>query len=288
MRHALVAIVVAALGAVPVSANCNPAKLAGTFNEANYVYIDMGPGVTNAGVVGAFYTCGVPAQNNGTYPASEWLFVDIGGKLSMQANLGDARVNGCPAGKLVTRLQSQPAGGATTPPRFLTMVATEGAAGTSSAFDYSYLRQPGSMLVSVPIPRPRVTSSSRGPGGTVLLNVALDPVASGNTSGDACGAVTGYEIVRSVGSDPGRDPSGWTVVQDVPNDGSGTTTSFPASCNDPNGDEFFATRLLFGDGQKGDMVSRSFRVNCHPALAEPDFTLVPKRPAGPAKKPGTP
>jgi len=49
------------------------------------------------------------------------------------------------------------------------------------------------------------------------------------------------------------------------------------------GDEFFATRLLFGDGQKSDLVSRSLRVNCNPALAEPEFRVVPKRPTG-AKK----
>src|SRR5262249_7520469 len=140
-----IGILLGGLLAAPASANCNPAKLAGTFNEANYVYIDMGPGVFPSQVVGSFYACGNPAANNGTYPASEWLFVDLGGKLSMQANLGDARVNGCPSGKLVTRLQTSdligfPGG------RFLTMVATEGAAGTSSAFDYSFGRPVASLI----------------------------------------------------------------------------------------------------------------------------------------------
>jgi len=283
MRTALLGIGLAALVAAPASANCIPAKLAGTFNEANYVYIDMGPGVTNQQVVGAFYDCGNPNANNGTYAASEWLFVDLNGKLSMQANLGDARVNGCPASKLVTRLQHAPAS-SSLPVRFLTMVATEGAAGTTSAFDYSYLRAPGSMLVAVPLPRPRVTSSGRIPGGGIVLNGVLDPVAAGNTSGEACGAITGYEVVKFVGtSDPGRDPAPWTVAQTVPSDGSGATFSVQSSCSNPGGDEFFATRLLFGDGQKSDLVSRSLRVNCNPALAEPEFRVVPKRPTG-AKK----
>ena len=283
MRYALFGAALAAFLAAPASANCNPAKLAGTFNEANYVYLDMGQDVTNAHVAGAFYACGDPTANNGTYPASEWLFVDLNGLLSMQANLGDARVNGCPTGKLVTRLQSLPPG-TNTVPRFLTMVATEGAAGTSSAFDYSYLRAPAYVLASVPLPRPRVLSSSRGQDGTIQVVVGIDPVNAGNTSGDACGAVTGYEIVRAIGIDPGRDPRDWTVVQSVPSDGSGATAQFSVNCNDPSADEFYATRLLFADGQKGEMVSRSFRANCHPTLAEPAYKVIPKRSSG-TKKP---
>jgi len=84
-------------------------------------------------------------------------------------------------------------------------------------------------------------------------------------------------------SDPGRDPAPWTVAQTVPSDGSGATFSVQSSCSNPGGDEFFATRLLFGDGQKSDLVSRSLRVNCNPALAEPRFNVVPKKPTGPKK-----
>jgi hypothetical protein len=145
------------------------------------------------------------------------------------------------------------------------MVATEGAAGTSSAFDYSYLRARPTSWQSVPLPRPRVLSSSRGQDGTIQVVVGIDPVNAGNTSGDACGAVTGYEIVRAIGIDPGRDPRDWTVVQSVPSDGSGATAQFSVNCNDPSADEFYATRLLFADGQKGKWsAARSARTAIPP------------------------
>ena len=74
----------AALAVTSAAANCNPAKLASTFNEQGYVYIDMGSGVTNLQTLGRFIAAGAPSSNNGTYGSSEWLFVDINGKLSMR------------------------------------------------------------------------------------------------------------------------------------------------------------------------------------------------------------
>jgi hypothetical protein len=270
------AVVIAVV--TPASANCNPAKLASTFNEQGYVYIDMGAGISNTQVSGGFWAAGAPANNNGTYPASEWLFVDLNGKLSMQANLGDARVNGCPAGKLVVRLST-----ATAAPRFLTMTAVEGAAGSSSAFDFQFGRTTGSLIPAAPLPKPQVTSSGRA-GTVVNLNVNLPSTAAGNVGGDPAGAVQGYDIVRASGADPGRGAAGWTLVQNVPAVGGVPgASSFTADCSNPSVDQFFATRLVFPDGQKSDTVSDSFRVNCNPALAEPRFNVVPKKPVGPKK-----
>jgi hypothetical protein len=273
------AVVIAVV--TPASANCIPAKLASTFNEQGYVYIDMGPGVTNNQVAGGWWAAGSPTNNNGTYGANEWLFVDLGGKLSMQANLGDARVNGCPAGKLVVRLSTTTAN-----PRFLTLTAVEGAAGSTSAFDFQFGRPTASIIPSAPLPRPHVVTSGRA-GGVVNLNLSLDSTAAGN-QGDSAGAVTGYDIVRAAGSDPGRGAAGWTFVQTVGAAGGGAVPSVPltADCSNPSQDQFFATRLNFADGQKSDTVSDAFRVNCNPALAEPRFNVVPKKPTGP-KKNGT-
>ena len=269
------AVVIAVV--TPVSANCIPAKLASTFNEQGYAYIDMGPGVSNTQVVGGFWAASAPTNNNGTYGANEWLFVDLGGKLSMQANLGDARVNGCPAGKLVVRLSTT-----TASPRFLTMTALEGNCSSSSVFDFRCGRPTNSLIPSAPIPRPQVTSSGRA-GGVVNLQVNLPSTAAGN-QGDSAGAVSGYDIVRAAGSDPGRNAAGWTFVQNVPAAGGVPgTASFAADCSNPSQDQFFATRIVFGDGQKADSVSDSFRVNCNPALAEPRFNVVPKKPVGPKK-----
>ena len=279
-----------ALAVTSAAANCIPAKLASTFNEQGYVYIDMGSGVTNTQTVGRFIGAGAPSNNNGTYGSSEWLFVDIGGKLSMQANLGDARVNGCPAGTLVTRIYTP----TTNPPRFLTLVATEGSCGSSSVFDFRCCDcQPpfptGGILSAVPVPRPRPLASSRIPGGSVNIHWSFDAVGAGNPTGHPAGALAAYELVRAIGSDPGRDPAGWTVVTSVSSDGTAPVTlDATANCGLPNQDEYYATRLAFKDNEKSLIVSQPTRVNCNPALAEPHFNVVPKRPTGPAKKPANP
>ena len=269
------AVVIAVV--TPVSANCIPAKLASTFNEQGYAYIDLGAGVTNNQVVGGYWQAGNPNNNNGTYGPNEWLFVDLGGKLSMQSNLGDARVNGCPTGTLVVRLSTTTAN-----PRFLTMTAVEGNCQSSSVFDFRCGRATNSLIPGAPIPRPQVTNSGRA-GTTVNLQVNLPSTAAGNQGG-AEGAVASYDIVRASGADPGRGAAGWTTVTNVPAAGGAPATgSFAADCSNPAVDQFFATRIVFADGQKADSVSDSFRVNCNPALAEPRFNVVPKRPTGPKK-----
>jgi hypothetical protein len=128
-----------------------------------------------------------------------------------------------------------------------------------------------------------VLSSGRV-GQEIQLTLALDPTASGAHGEEA--AVTGYEVVHKFSSGtPSHDPAGWTVLADVPNDGSGATVTVPVTCGTPDADEYLATRLKFGDGQRTDVVGDSTRINCHPALAEPRFNVVPKRPAGaPPKK----
>jgi hypothetical protein len=195
----------------------------------------------------------------------------------MQANLGDPRVNGCPSGTLVVRLSTTTAN-----PRFLTMTAVEGNCSSSSAFDFRCGRTDASLIPGAPIPRPQVTSSARA-GSAVNLNVNLPSTAAGN-QGSAAGAVASYDIVRASGADPGRGAAGWQLVQNVPAAGGvPATSSFSADCSNPSVDQFFATRIVFGDGQKADSVSDSFRVNCNPALAEPRFNVVPKKPTGPKK-----
>jgi hypothetical protein len=276
---AIVGVAAVVLAVVtPASANCIPAKLAATFNEQGYAYIDLGSGVSNTQVVGGFWQAGNANNNNGTYGPNEWLFVDLGGKLSMNANLGDARVNGCPTSKLVVRLSTT-----TASPRFLTMTAVEGDCASTSAFDFRCGRATASLIPSAPLPRPHITTSSRA-GTLVNLNLSLDSTAAGN-QGDSAGAVQGYDIVRASGADPGRSAAGWTLVQNVPAAGGTAVPSVPltADCSNPSVDQYFATRLVFPDGVKSESVSDSFRVNCNPALAEPRFNVVPKKPVGPKK-----
>lgn len=279
-----VAAVIVAVTTPPASAGCPNPKIAATFSNLNYVYIDLGAGVTPAQVKGRFYVAGNPSVGSTPiYGPETWLFVDLNGKLSMSANLSAPaeQVAGCPAGKLVTQLQTT-----TTPPRFLTMTSNEGESGSSVVFDYSFNRSTGSLIPGAVLPRPRVATSARA-GGVVNLTLGIDATTAGN-AGDAAGAVTGYDIVRASGADPGRDAAAWTLVQNVPTTNGGAVPSIPltADCSNPSIDQFFATRLVFGDGQKADAVSDATRVNCNPALAEPRFNVVPKKPTGP-KKQGT-
>lgn len=287
MRNAsrFLAVVVVAVAliaaATPASAGCSPPKFASTFtgNIANYVYLDLGTGTTAAQVVGSFYD--LAGNNNGGYPASQWLFVDVSGKLSMQANLGDARVVGCPSGKLILRAQASTPTGV----KFLTMTTNEGerSNATGADFDFSFGKAPGTIIASSTIPRPRVNSSGRV-GGVVNLDLAIDATNGGNSAGDSSSAVTAYEIVRASGADPGRNADGWTVVQTVPTTGGGAVPSVlqAADCSNTAVDQFFATRLVFGTS-KSELVSDSTRVNCNPTLAEPRFNVVPKKPTGPKR-----
>jgi hypothetical protein len=274
-----VAAVIVAMS-TPASAVCSPPKSMSSFtsNLANYVYIDFGSEVTSdAQVTGFFYDQGT--ANSGTLPAADYMFVDISGKLSISGNLGDARVVGCPAGKLVLRLQAQTPGGI----RFLTLTAQEGISNPTGAnFDFSFGHPSNSSFTGALIPRPRVTQASRV-GTVVTVNANFDATSSANPSNDSAAAVTGYELLRATGADPGRDPAGWAVVQTVaaPN-GAAATASFTADCSNPSQDQFFASRALFGT-QKSDLVSESTRVNCNPSLAEPRFNVVPKKPTGPKK-----
>jgi hypothetical protein len=274
-----VAAVIVAMS-TPASAVCSPPKSMSSFtsNLANYVYIDFGSEVTSdAQVTGFFYDQGT--ANSGTLPAADYMFVDVSGKLSISGNLGDARVVGCPEGKIILRLQAQTTSGV----RFLTLTAQEGISNPTGAnFDFSFGHPANTSFTGALIPRPKVTSSVRA-GGVVNVNVNLDATGSANPNNDPAGAVTGYEILRAAGADPGRNPAGWAVVQTVaaPN-GAAATASFAADCSNPSQDQFFATRALFGT-QKSDLVSNSTRVNCNPSLAEPRFNVVPKKPTGPRK-----
>jgi len=277
-----VAAVVIAVS-TPAMAVCSPPKAATTFTSdiLNYVYIDLGPGVQPSAVVGQYYD--LAGANSGTYGPSTWLFQDVSGKLSMSANLGAEGTIGCPAGKLIVRVQTSTGAGT----RFVTMVANEGVRNPNGAeFDFTFGKAPGTSFTGSIVPRPRVTSSARA-GSNVNLQVALDSASDGNAGGDSSSAVTGYDIVRASGTDPGRDPAGWTIVQTVtaPNGSAVPAVPLVADCSNPAVDQFFATRAIFGTS-KGDMVSASTRVNCNPNLAEPRFNVVPKKPVGPKKNAG--
>ena len=264
---AAVAVVIAL--APGASANCIPNKTAATFSTGGYVYIIPGGSNAPANLSYRFWQQGNPANNSGTY--NDFLFADPPGSttsLSMNAALGDSRVNGCPLGTLITLIQSR------NPPGFIIMSAIEGQSGTEAQFDYAFGRVTGSSINALAIPRPTVGGSSRS-GLTVSLTGVGIPAAPSPL-------VTGFEILRVSGADPGRDASAWNPgapVQVVASSGGNAApaANIVADCSNPAVDQFYATRLTFVDNQKSDLVSASTRVNCNPSLADPKFKIVPKK-----------
>jgi len=281
---AVVGVAVALVAAAtPASAVCPAPKKASSFTAdvTNYVYFDLGPGTTASQLKGSIYSD--VNNHTGTYGPNEWAFVDLGGKFSIEVNLQDARVIGCPSTKAILRLQAATPTGV----RFLTATALEGQRNPGGGdFDFSFGRAPATVIPSGVLPRPRVNTSARA-GAVVNLNFAIDPMTAANSAGDSSSAVTGYDIVRASGADPGRDAAGWTFVQTVTTSNGGGIPSVPlaADCSNVSVDQFFAVRAVMG-ASKSEVVSDSTRVNCNPALAEPRFNVVPKKPTGP-KKSGT-
>lgn len=284
---AVVGVAVALVAAAsPASAACAaPTSVASfTGDLANYVYFDLGPGTTAAQLKGTLYDADTPlTDNTGTYGANEWMFVDVSGKFSVTAELANNRVIGCPSGKLVLRAQASTPGGV----RFVTAVANQGQSNpTGAQFDFSFGKAPGTVIPSAIMPRPRVLSSAGPRPGPVTMQVSLDAANGGNTSGDSSSAIVSYDIVKATGgTDPGRDAANWTLVQNVPAPGGSGVPSVPltADCTNASVDQWFATRAVFPGGSKSELVSDPTRVNCNPALAEPRFNVVPKKPVGPKK-----
>ena len=142
-------------------------------------------------------------------------------------------------------------------------------------FDYSQL---GHQYL-IPIPRPRVTSSSRA-GTKMILQVAMDATSGGAVGVGAANAITGYTLLtRQAAIDPGRKASYYTT----------TPAALPVEvdCTDTAQDHWLVTQIIFENGAVGsDAVSVATRVGCTPNLADPTFRLVHKKPAqkAPAKR----
>lgn len=138
----------------------------------------------------------------------------------------------------------------------------------------------------VEVPRPRVTSSSRG-GSTVTVNLSFDAPAGARGESDAFPANTilsGYQLVRFEGqADPGRAPAAWTNLGAViPVGATGATAAgIGLVCSGTTDDVFIATRNVYDNGQfPGDYVSASTRIECDPAIADPRFNMIDRTKSG--------
>jgi hypothetical protein len=292
MKGLLIASVAAlalVAAATPADASCNPGKFAKTYNfgTAVYVYIDQGDGSADpAALVGQFWQGGLATSaNSGTYSDDLWLFQDVGGLISMNAELGTDGVNGCPAGNLVAVVETTSPAGA----KFVAMTANESASGSGNENDFDYAVE-GVTYSMINIPRVLVENSSRG-AGTVTLNVRVPSTSAGAYGPQASTIISGYQIVNFGGTaDPGRNASAWTALQTIPAAGGAEApASVTVDCSNTAVDRFVAVRLQFDNGTvSSKLVGPSVRVECDPTLADPDkeFKLIdgPKQKPRPARE----
>jgi len=136
------------------------------------------------------------------------------------------------------------------------------------------------------MPRPRVTSSSRGPATVVTIGAQFDAPngARGETGYAAPVILSGYQIVKfEGGADPGRAQGLWTPVgSPLAVQANGASVGGVAiTCASTATDAYVATRLIFDNGQySSDYVSASTRVECDPAVADPRFKMIDRSKSG--------
>jgi hypothetical protein len=261
-----------ALAAAPTAnASCVPNKDFSHWNltTGTYTYITAPPGANPGTFIGRFWENNNRiAANEGTYDDSNWL-KPYSGRWYTDAQMGSPGVVGCPAGNIVVFIQNN--SGATG--EFLVQVAPEQA----GFFD---LAAQGDQVM-VAIPKPRL--SNRAVAGNLRnFNANIDNAQAG-APGAAVGELS-YRLVTKSGtatSDGGRGSAGWLVGPTI-TPGSPAPVSF--DCTSTVTEHFVATQLVV-DGLPSDIVSESTRVTCNPALADPDFKLIDRKPADVPRKP---
>lgn len=268
-----VGVIAVAFAASNASASCLPGKTAATYGETGSIYIEARAGADLANVTGSWWQLGNYAAANDTPSTiSSWFyFFEAGNPNSGTITnlLGDYANTGCPTGTLISVIEiPTTTGGA----RFAALTQVEENTPPND-FDYGAY---GANAVMVDIPRPRATSSSRV-GSSVNLTLVVDSAAAGAYGPSASSAIAGYEIVRASGqADPGRAATAWTSPVSAV---AGAPTSIVADCSVATTDQFYATRVVFADGQRSKLVGASTRVNCNPALADPEkgFKVIDRK-----------
>ncbi len=254
----------------PARANCLPNKTLTSWGVNGYFYVNMPAGATNANVIGRFWQAGGRAlANEGTFDDTNWLrLYGPTQKWYILGELGTAGVFGCPAGSLIVTVD-------TLSGHSLTMQVDETPAG--NAFDLSRFNTDLDFGTK---PRPRVMSSSRA--GTVV-NLQLTVIARTAgiyTLGAAVAATPTYRLMSAFGSsDPGGLASAYTPGPAIV---PGSPTSFPVDCSNPAGNEWIAIQEIV-DGVPSDTVSPRTRLNCNPAMADPEYKQV-DRPVRPERR----
>src|SRR5262245_9372290 len=280
----LVAVAVVGLVAAPASAACIPDKAAVTYgaqptywHSANSNPGTMlgqswqvgGPGIWNSGS-GTPLDCNNIDQGSG----SPGFIYQIPGtdKVGLNLHMGSCGT-GCPANGATVAMAAYKSTAQGT--EFLIASVAETPA---AAFNFDYSQQGDHNLA--PLPRPRVTSSSKA-GTIVTLNIAADATLGG-VYGSAS-SVTGYRILSAQSAtEPGRNAAAYTLRGTIGGTGGAAGTGqVTVDCGASTADIWVVTALnLENGGVAGGAVSAPTRVNCNPNLADPKFKIVPKKSTG--------
>jgi hypothetical protein len=247
------------------SASCDAyPKTAGTYNFqfGSYTYWLPPSGYTNPStLVGRFWELGNRiGANEGTYTGSNgpWLFFnpfDIG-RIAMFADLYDPGVVGCPAGRLITVAELVSNDGQNA--AFVVGTVNESSPFAWLAFDYTVF---GDQHL-LPIPIPRITRQSRT--GTILsVDIAVDSAAAGAFGSIGSAAITGYNIVDSVGSNaPGRDASAYTRLRTITGAAGGAVTGLSLDCSNTLLSHYLAVQVVFDDAVGSQYVGAVVQASC--------------------------
>jgi len=253
-------------------AACNPNKTAATFDSGPTAY--WFPATTMGTASFQAWQLGNPGVYNSAGCPSTGLFVDGGPGWSLHFELGSCGL-GCttPNGDntLALLVENRTAfGGA----EFLLDTVAETPAAVNN---YDFGLQGDHTMI--PIPRPRIISSFRS-GTSVFVNVQYNPITAGLFGPGAASAVDGYRMLGALSTtDPGRDPSAYTLLATIPAPGGGVSTVQQVAVNCSSfQDQWIVTQLSLENGAiLSTSVSNPARIRCNPALADPKPTIVPKK-----------
>lgn len=283
---AVVALVVALTPTA--SASCAVLKTASTYNSStgSYVYWTTsipGPAGPAPQLTGQTWQLGSYGTWNdrlsGTSPACGGnLYFNASAEIGMQLALNTCGT-GCPAPAASLAYLAMNRGPGHT--EFLLVARPEGGSAGLN-WDYSLL---GAQTM-IPIPRPRVVSSSRS-GATLNMQVGVDAAAGGAFGTGAAGAITGYRVLVSAqgNTDPGRAPASYngTPLLSFAVTAGAAAPAAPTSvdCTDGTKSYWLTTQLVLEGGAVfSDAVSGATRVSCGPGnLADPKFKIIDKKPA---------
>ena len=275
---AVLAMIVAL--APSASAACIPDKSAYTYNFATGVsayWFSPGQG----SIIGQYWQLGnfSGANSGGCLPGlpQQGLYYSpsIPNAIGLQASLGSCGV-GCPAnGSTLVYVAQNVLPDHTD---FIVGSVAETPAGAVN-FDYSALGNQN----MIAMPRPRITSSSRD-GTTVNFNVGVDATSAGAFGSAGANVISGYKVLSAqASSDPGRNATAYgNVVATFSVTGGAAAPAVAGSVNCTNTaqDQWLVTQVLFDNNTASSaQVSAATRVGCNPALANPQFKIIDKKPA---------